>query len=93
MRSKPRNAYLKLHLVEDFYVLKPARLWSICKYTEWSLFIDEGSRLNLKPSPRNYGLLLRTNHIGDDQGHPTTVFCEISHRTHVGEAKPPYNFL
>ena len=50
--------FTKPHLVLDFCVFKPARLCSICNDAE--VFFDEGSRLNLKTTPRsNYGFLKR----------------------------------
>ena len=56
MRSKPQNAYLyKTTLSRRLLRSKPARLLIICKDVEESLFTDECSRLNLKPTPRNYG--------------------------------------
>ena len=58
MRSKYQNAYLyKTALSPDFRVFKPSRLGGICNDAELSFFY-EGSRLNLKTTPRNCGPLL-----------------------------------
>ena len=58
MRSKYQNTYLyKTALSPDFYVFKPSRLGSICNDAELSFFY-EGSRLNLKTTPRNCGPVL-----------------------------------
>ena len=62
MCSMPQNVYLyktmshlvtKLHLLIDFCIFKLQPGYVACSDAEWSQF-DEGSRLTLKTTSRNY---------------------------------------
>ena len=74
MRSKYQNAYLyKTALSPDFCVFKPSRLGSIYNDAELSFFY-EGSRLNLKTTPRNCGPVLRRIISAEDAAPKAFLF-------------------